>query len=406
MNLDTADLFVPRILVVDDERQIHASLRLRLGSDYRLVCCTDAREALAKVATEQFDLCFADIHMPHLDGLAFIQAAKAHDPNLGYVVVSAFDSDENLRRAIPLQIYDFIPKPLPDRDGFERRVPEWVERTRTRRREHALALKAGTIENDLETARLEREVEFVASETARDALLQCASLLTTIHAHLVTGTTVFGPRGRSDSSLMPLLRNLEEARKTSEAAVAVTSGFFDSGYGNRDTSPALVASGLTHAISIAVRKGGAAESDKRVEVSGVDDRMPARGLTGIDFLLMMVPAIGAALARAQSGSTVRIHGEAVARLDAASKDPRYRRCVWINRKYAVISQPGIVLTVTATGAALANAELEAWLKGADATPSRVSPGRLMLGTQKCRGLLGIATAPESERFLIVLALPV
>src|SRR5436190_22983527 len=108
MNRDVMNLASPRILVVDDERQIHASLRLRLGKDYELVCCFHGREALQTLAASRFDLCFADIHMPEMDGLAFIEAAQQRDPALGFVLLSAFDSAENLRRAIPLQVFDFI----------------------------------------------------------------------------------------------------------------------------------------------------------------------------------------------------------------------------------------------------------------------------------------------------------
>ena len=130
MTRDPVDLMPPHILVVDDERQIHASLRLRLGADNDLVFCFNAREALAKVAKERFDLCLVDITMPEMDGLRFIDAARKVDPQLGYVVFSAFDSDDNLRRSIPLQVYDFLSKPLPERHQFEGKIPGWVEATR------------------------------------------------------------------------------------------------------------------------------------------------------------------------------------------------------------------------------------------------------------------------------------
>src|SRR5882762_2413488 len=133
MSRDVVDLMLPRILAVDDERQIHASLRLRLGKEYELTSCLGTCEALEIIARERFDLCLVDIHMPEMDGLKFIEAAQQKDPALGYVVFSAFDTDENLRRAIPLEVFEFIGKPLPERHGFEARLPEWVERTRTRR---------------------------------------------------------------------------------------------------------------------------------------------------------------------------------------------------------------------------------------------------------------------------------
>src|SRR5688572_58468 len=120
---DPIQMISPRILVVDDEPQIHASLRLRLEKGNDLAFSFGAKDALTKIASQCFDLCLVDINMPDIDGLRFIDAARKVDAHLGYVVVSAFDTDQNLRRTIPLQVYDFIPKPLPDRQEFEGKIP-------------------------------------------------------------------------------------------------------------------------------------------------------------------------------------------------------------------------------------------------------------------------------------------
>jgi CheY-like chemotaxis protein len=405
MNPNPVELMTPRILVVDDERQIHASLRLRVGSTYELVCCFSGREALARLREERFDLCFADIHMPQMNGLTFIETAQKSDPELGFVVLSAFDSDVNLRRAIPLQVYDFLSKPLPDRSGFEARIPEWIETTRRRRKERVLAVEAGTIASDRDAARLERDVEVVASETARDALLQTANLLTTIHAHLVTATGSLAQRAKSDSAATHLLRGLEEARKTADAAVTVAEGFFDSAYGSRESCPALVDSGLRHAIDIARRMGRNDRTSKSVDLSGFDDRVPITGLSGIEFLLMMVPVIGAALAVASNGSTVRVEAAGLGRLDSTIRDPALRGFFWINRRHAVLSQPGQVVSVTAAGTALTRAQAEAWLNGEYPAFSHITARGLVRGIQKCRGLLGFAVSPESAEFRLILVLP-
>ena len=78
-----------RILVVDDERQIHASLRLRLGETHELEFAFDAAGGLERLRQTLFDLCLADLHMPRMDGFAFIEAAQQVDPALGFVVLSA-----------------------------------------------------------------------------------------------------------------------------------------------------------------------------------------------------------------------------------------------------------------------------------------------------------------------------
>lgn len=405
MNRESADLLPPRILVVDDERQIHASLRLRLGHDYDLAFCFSAREALDRVGRERFDLCLADVHMPEMDGLAFIEAAQKRDPDLGYVVISAFDSEDNLRRAIPLRIYDFIGKPLPDRDGFEGRLPDWIERTRRQREQRSLAQHADAIADDLHSAQLEREVELVASESARDALLQTAGLLTTIHAHLVSTSGFVATRVKTDPALVHLLRSLEEARKTADAAVLVAESFFDSAYGNRDASPALIGAGVRHAISIASRMSGAESVGKTVDFVGAADDAAVRGLTGIDFLLMMVPVIGVALTIAPEGTTVRIRTEHANRLDVAARDVRHRSLLWLNRRNALTSQPGVVVTVSAAAHALARADAEAWLRGtANPLPAITARG-LVLGLRKARGLFGVAVGTGAGAFHLVLSLP-
>jgi CheY-like chemotaxis protein len=404
MTRDAAELLIPRIALVDDERQIHASIRLRLGRECDLVSFTDAREALAAITTQAFDLCIADIHMPHLDGLAFIDAATKIDPALGFVVLSAFDTEENLRRTIPLRVYDFISKPLPERDGFEARIPGWVERTRHGRRERALAGQATAIDRELDAALLERDVELIASESARDALLQTASLLTTVHAHLVTACLAFAARAKADPGLASLARNLDAGRKAAEAAATVAEEFFDSAYGQRDASPALLDTGLQHAIAIACRAQRAEENRKAVDCAAIDDQLPIRGLSGIDFLLMAVPAIGLALAASEPDSTLRIRGEPLARLESAARDARFKHHLWLNRRAALGSQPSLLLSITASAPPFSRAQAEAWLKG-DLPGARIPARGLVRGIAQCKGLLGLGVAPHATQFHLVLALP-
>jgi len=402
---DTVELLTPRILIVDDERQIHASLRLRLGRDYDLTFCFSAQDALARLKQERFDLCFADIHMPQMDGLNFIAAAQQLDPNLGYVVLSAFDTDDNLRRAIPLQVCDFVSKPLPEKNGFEARIPDWIDQTRRRRRDHEWAQQTEAMAADRESARLERDVELVASESARDALLQTASLLTTIQAHLVSVVTMMAGRMRNDSSLTPLLRNLEAARKTADAAVAVAEGFFDSAYGNRDSSPARVNEGVRHAIDIALRMTRAEKANKTIEYAPLDDSIAVSGLSGIDFLLLMVPALAVAIASSPANSTVGVTGEFFPRLDLVVKDPRFRTYLWMNRRSAVLSRPCVLLSAAGPGSPWSRTQVEAWLKGEYAPLETVTPRGLLTGVRKCHGLLGVFVDSNLDRFRLILALP-
>jgi len=406
MSRDPIDAMTPRILVVDDEKQVHASVRLRLGREYDLVFITEGTVALERLKEERFDLCIADIHMPGMDGLRFVELAQELDPALGFVILSAFGSDENLRRAIPLRVFDFIAKPLPERLGFEARIPDWVNRTRLQRRDSGLAKNAHSIAADLASAQLAHEVELVASETARDALLQTANLLTTIHAHLITALSLFSTRSKAEPGHAHLQRNLDEARKTADAAMTVAEGFFDSAYGSRDHSPALVNSGIALAVDIARRMNRADEQNKAVDFQPVDELITVRGISGIEFLLMMVPSIGVALACAFPNSTVGVRGQYLTRLDAAPRDAKTKDFLWMNRRHAVISQPGVLITVTAVAPAFSRADAEAWTKSTYAPLATVTARGLVGGLQKCRGLLGLAVVPSADEFRLVLALPV
>jgi CheY-like chemotaxis protein len=406
MRPDAVDLLTPRILIVDDERQIHASIRLRLGRDYDLSFCFDAQEALERLRAERFDLCLADLHMPRMNGLSFIAAAQHVDPCLGFVIVSAFDSDENLRRAIPLPVFDFISKPLPEREGFEARVPEWIERTREKRRSRELADQVKTVASDLASARTEREVEIVASETARDALLQTANLLTTIHAHLVTAHGTLAARARGDATLSPLLRNLEEARKTADAAMTVAEGFFNSAYAQRDASPALLGPGVRHALQIALRATQAEARGKAADLLGLEDYVVVHGLTGIEFLLLLVPALSIALGLAGDDTTVRLEAGSVARLEHALRESRFQHCLWVNRRGARLSQAGVVLSLAAQAPAPTRAETEAWLRGEPRRAAEnISARGLVAGLQKAKGVLALGVAPAAAQFSLALFLP-
>jgi DNA-binding NarL/FixJ family response regulator len=351
------------------------------------------------------DLCIVDVHMPGMDGLTFIEEARKIDPCLGCLIFSAFDSSENLRRAIPLNVFDFVPKPLPDPAGFEERIPEWVERTRAHRKEQAMAKGSETVFRDLELARIERDIESTASESARDALFQTANFLTTTQALLLNASQMLEPLGKTDPRLTKVVRSLEEAYKQVEVAATVTEQHFGSAYANRESSPARIDVGVEHAISIALRLAKAESRRLAVDCDKLGPTAQVAGLTGIDFLLMVVPAIVQALELAGAGTTVRIHCTFIKRLDETYRDAQAQSFIWINRRNVRGSIPGISLSIRASATPPTPEEASAWLHGDRESKLRTPSSGLVHGVQKAKGAMGISISPNANRFEIVLALP-
>lgn len=406
MKINDPDLPRPSILLLDDENQIHSSVRLRLGDSYRLVDAFSPAEALEVITRESLDLCIVDVQMPGMDGLTFITAARRIDPALGYVIFSGFDCDENLRRAIPLQVLEFLPKPLPERSRFERVLPEWIERTRNRRREIALASNAAVLVRDLEIALIEREVEATASESAREALFQTAGMLTTAQALLLNATHILEPVLKLDPKFSQAFRSLREARNQVDAAACTTDEYFSSAYANRDSSAAIVDRCCRHAITIAQRLVNRASDQQAVDHRTLGRDVTVAGLTGMDFLLLMVPAIVQALRLATPGTTGRVQCDSLARLDEAQRGMRGQDFMWINRRNALLSSPGVLISILVNADAPLEPEAASWLNGRTSDRLKTSVRGLIKGIQKGKGLAGIAIRPHCQRFEILIALPV
>ncbi len=102
-----------KILIVDDEEIVRTTLKRALNRDDIVVTTASlAKEALALLENEQFDLIMTDIKMPEMDGITFLKTVKSNDPEVPIIVLTGFATVEMTKDALQSGAYNFLTKPF------------------------------------------------------------------------------------------------------------------------------------------------------------------------------------------------------------------------------------------------------------------------------------------------------
>jgi len=82
-----------KLLVIDDDRNIHDLLRRQIGSDYNLIFANDGVEGLEKAKSELPDMIILDIMMPRKDGWTLLSELKSSEScaEIPVIVLSTLD---------------------------------------------------------------------------------------------------------------------------------------------------------------------------------------------------------------------------------------------------------------------------------------------------------------------------
>jgi two-component system response regulator YesN len=103
-------------VLVDDEPEIREGIRDTipwgpLGFSFA-GACANGFEALELAERIQPDVVMTDINMPFLDGLAFTDRLVTVAPAAKVLIISGYDDFEYVQKALRLQVYDYIVKPI------------------------------------------------------------------------------------------------------------------------------------------------------------------------------------------------------------------------------------------------------------------------------------------------------
>ncbi len=105
-----------RVLVVDDDPLVRAALSMVLGGsgDCLLVGeAADGAEVPAAVDEHAPDVVLMDIRMPHVDGLTASERLRAHPGGPEVIVLTTFDADASVLRALRAGASGFLLKDTP-----------------------------------------------------------------------------------------------------------------------------------------------------------------------------------------------------------------------------------------------------------------------------------------------------
>lgn len=103
----------PKILVVDDERDICRALDFLLRAEgYNVVTASSGEEAIEKIMAEHFDVVLTDLKMERVDGIGVLEKTKELSSDTAVIIMTAFASVESAVEAMKKGAADYIVKPF------------------------------------------------------------------------------------------------------------------------------------------------------------------------------------------------------------------------------------------------------------------------------------------------------
>jgi len=109
-----------KILVVDDEAIVRESLGDWLKDiGYQVFTAENGHKALEVIEREKPGIMIADLVMPSMDGIELMKKAKAQQPKIEVIIITAYASIPTAITAMKEGAYDYIEKPFcPERAEF------------------------------------------------------------------------------------------------------------------------------------------------------------------------------------------------------------------------------------------------------------------------------------------------
>jgi DNA-binding NarL/FixJ family response regulator len=178
-----------RVLIVDDHPVVRLGLRTMLESEKNISVsgtAGSAKEALAEVQRQLPDVVLMDLRMPEMEGSEAISELRRIDPNIRILVLTNYEEDETIFRALRAGAMGYLLKSTPQEEivlavemvhqnkrcvppNIAKRLLETIARDELSQRElEVLRLVAEGLTNKEIAQRL-----FISAKTARNHVASC-----------------------------------------------------------------------------------------------------------------------------------------------------------------------------------------------------------------------------------------
>jgi two-component system NtrC family response regulator len=115
------------ILITDDEQTQREVLKGYLDKKgYRTFTASSGNEGISFAKEEQIDIILSDFKMPDKTGLEVLEEVKKINPEISFVLMTAYGTIENAVKAMRLGAYDYLTKPV-DLDELDLLLEKIIE---------------------------------------------------------------------------------------------------------------------------------------------------------------------------------------------------------------------------------------------------------------------------------------
>jgi DNA-binding NarL/FixJ family response regulator len=211
-----------RVLVVDDQAMVRAGFRLLLADEPDLEVVAEAgngRDAVAEAAGCHPDVVLMDIRMPEMDGLEATRRILDADPSARVLILTTFDLDEYVYRALQVGASGFVLKDDPPE--------QLLTAVRTVAGGEALLSPSVTSRVIAHFARSHQQAPPKAVETLTARELEVFRLITKGYSNAEIGGELFISETTVKTHVTRLLQKLDLRDRAQAIVLAYQSGLFD-----------------------------------------------------------------------------------------------------------------------------------------------------------------------------------